>query len=191
MWLKEGAEFGVPVVLDPELAGRGEGEWGPLVGTPIDQLDALCAREGWTYELRGPLAQESVVHRRLGHWLRVCERVDANGVPTAELLLAWALEVRRGGRRADAAARALATAGWSAPLSWFSASWRVGEDPAAFSGLLAAAARGRVWTVLLSCVEQRGTPGSHSIALRDALWFCGHWLRSTLRQDVPESWWLR
>lgn len=155
--LAEGAEFGIPVVLDPELAGRGEGEWGPLVGTPIDQLDALCAREGWTYELRGPLAQESVVHSRLGHWLRVCERVDANGVPTAELLLAWAREVRRGGRRADAAARALATAGWSAPLSWFSASWRVGEDPAALSGLLAAAARGRVALVL-------SEPGTHLAA---------------------------
>ena len=159
--LAEDAAFGLPVVLDPGIDARFEGDWGPFAGTPLDQLERICLNNGLTYELRGPTSERSVVHGLLGHWLRVCAGRDATGVPTREVLLSWALEVAQGGESAPAAARALATTGWPAPLAWFSQRWRAEEDAAALSGLLAAAARGRVALLLTE-------PGTH-VTMRDRL----------------------
>lgn len=146
--LAEEASFGIPVVIDPGIRGGLEGSWDPSPGTPLDQLERVCLRNGLTYELRGPASERDIVHSRLGHWLRVCAGRDATGDPTREVLLTWSLEVARGGEGAPAAARALATTGWPAPLAWFSERWRSEEDPVALEGLLASAARDRVALVL-------------------------------------------
>jgi hypothetical protein len=157
--LAEGAEFGVPLVLDPGVEAGLEASWEGAVGSALDHLERSCLGDGLSYELRGPESRDGVIHRELGHWLRVCRGRDAVGAPTQEVLISWALEVAAGGEGAARAARALATTGWTAPIAWFEERWRVERDPVALSGLLAAAARGRVSLVLTEAetqVEVRG-----------------------------------
>lgn len=54
-----------------------------------------------------------------------------------------------------AAARALASTGWPAALTWFESRWRASADLAALDGLLLAARRGRVAPVLFETDVQR------------------------------------
>jgi len=154
--LAEGADFGVPVVLDPLVEVRFEASWDAAEGSPLDHLERVCLGDGLTYELRGPESQDGVIHRELGHWLRVCAGRDATGAPTREVLITWALEVAEGGEGAVRAARALATTGWSAPLAWFEERWRTQEDPIALHGLLAASARGKVALALTEAETHLG-----------------------------------
>ena len=157
--LAEGADLGVPMVIDPGLTLRLDGAWESAAGSALDLLERSCLADGLTYELRGPESQDGLIHRELGHWLRVCAGRDAVGAPTREVLIAWALEVAAGGEGAGRAARALATTGWPAPIAWFEERWREEQDPVALSGLLAAAARGKVSLVLTEAetqVEMRG-----------------------------------
>ena len=152
--LAEGVELGVPMVLDPGLTLRPELAWERASGSALDHLERVCLLEGLSYELRGPESPEGLIHRELGHWLRVCRGRDAVGAPPQEVLITWALEVASGGEGAARAARALATTGWSAPIAWFEERWRAERDPVALSGLLAAAARGRVSLVLTEAETQ-------------------------------------
>ena len=103
--LAEGAEFGVPLVLDPGIEVRLEAPWESVVGSALDHLERSCLVEGLSYELRGPENRDGVIHRELGHWLRVCRGRDAVGAPTQEVLISWALEVAAGGEGAARAAR--------------------------------------------------------------------------------------
>lgn len=153
--LAEGAEFGLPVVLDPRLEASHSGPARASLGTPLEILRKMCAAERWELELRGPESGEAAIHGDRGHWLRICAASDATGSSSAELLFSWALMVRQGGEYAPRAARALATVGWSAPLAWFTKRWREEQDPVALSGLLAAAARGRVALILGEAEVQR------------------------------------
>ena len=145
--ISEGVNMGAPLVLDPGIDVR-DGSWASATGAPLELLERLCLEGGLSYELRGPESVDGVIHPGLGHWLRVCSGRDATGASTVEVLIAWALEVAAGGEGAARAARALATTGWSAPVAWFEERWRRERDPVALSGLLAAAARGRVALVL-------------------------------------------
>ena len=143
----EKARLGPPLVFDRGVALIPNASLNVLRGAPLDLLEELCARYGLSYELHGHAPDSARVGAQ-GEWIRVAAARDVALSKSEEVLLTWALSVMKGTSDAPAAARALASTGWSAPLLWFEELWRESEDLNALSGLLVAASRGRAALVL-------------------------------------------
>ena len=163
--------IGVPLVLDPGLAegvrrGGREQPPGVLRGTWDDVLDQLTQIDGATWEgfgfnpsqnqNEGAAPGDDGATPGLRPFIRVCLSGAQGGEPAVEHLLQWCSRFVGGGslpaRRA--AARALAASGWPAAIHWLGA--RADGDPAARSGLVLAASRGRLspWFLRSECVEK-------------------------------------
>ena len=149
----QGARLGLPLVFDRGVDLIPSRPMSAMRGTPLELLEVLCARDNLSYRLHGH-SPDSVGVGAAGEWIRVSAARDAALNSTEEILLAWSLRVREGASDAPAAARALANTGWTAPLLWFEERWRERADPAALSGLLAAASRGRTALVLTELETQ-------------------------------------
>ena len=149
----QGARLGLPLVFDRGVDLIPSRSMSAMRGTPLELLEGLCARDNLSYRLHGH-SPDSAGVGATGEWIRVSAARDAALSSTEEILLAWSLRVREGASDAPAAARALANTGWTAPLLWFEERWRERADPAALSGLLAAASRGRTALVLTELETQ-------------------------------------
>lgn len=149
----QGARLGLPLVFDRGVDLIPSRSMSAMRGTPLELLEVLCAQDKLSYGLHGH-SPDSARVGATGEWIRVSAARDAALSSTEEILLAWSLRVREGAIDAPAAARALANTGWPAPLLWFEERWRERADPAALSGLLAAASRGRTALVLTELETQ-------------------------------------
>lgn len=104
-------------------------------------------------------------------WVHLVPSAQAGKRDAAQLIADWARDLLdpRENRRRAAAARALATCGWGAPLSWLERRWLAG-DGAALEGVLLAASRGRAVPSLLAPARVRAvlSEADRALAARDA-----------------------
>lgn len=147
------AGFGLPLIVDPELARAAPfpaiaAE--PLGGSALDLLRAIAGARGLALDAAQAKPERENDPPTL-LWLRLV-RAPAQGRGSgAEQLLTW-LGALDGATPAvaRASAQALALSGWPAALDLLAERWLARRDAAAESGLLAAAAVGRPHGVLLS-----------------------------------------
>ena len=133
----------VGLVLDPSLerwSGRPPGTF--AYGTWDQVVAQLAQAYGVTAEGFG-LPER--VERDPRPIVRLRHPFDPSWSTGAERLVFWVQMLAEGGDPGErrAAARALATSGWPAALTWLGERARVQNDAAALDGVLAAAARGR------------------------------------------------
>ena len=149
------------LVLDPGLdPGVYEGLPAPLgTGAPFDGVwPKLIGELGRLHRVGFEVRGFRVPSKGARPWVRIHGRGAKRGADTIELFTDWCRGVVREGDAPwnVACARALASSGWPAAVSWFEDLWLSRDDPAAREGLLLAAARGRVAPSLADPVRLRG-----------------------------------
>jgi hypothetical protein len=143
---QRGGSDKVDVVLDPLVVAqvapaRAPGASAkPATGTFVELLGELARTRGLELEGFGLGSGEGGQA-----WLHLVESSRQGRRRADQLVADWARDLLdpREPRRRAAAARALASCGWSAPLYWLERRWHEG-DGAALEGVLLAASRGRV-----------------------------------------------
>lgn len=133
------------IVLDPALdpaslrPPANLADWGDSVVGSFEQLvSAASLRSGAAFDVYGWEGGRAI--------LRVRSPAQPRVASAQALMLEWVLGVERARSivSASASARALAALEWTVAIDWLEWRWTTQRDPAAFEGLVAAAARGSV-----------------------------------------------